>query len=625
MSTTDTDTLSSENVARETGTPTTPPTTPSPTPSYSPTQGDTDQQNHDSELLRIWRAANRGGQNLTDLENKAADVAQTYGTPQGALRYGVDALKYAGARPGLYAPSKMVAPDIDKPVPGNPLLNEPRVKPPESAESNTETAAALAEGPPQTSEEQAPVAPGVARGMGATQPQDPYVAKIEEDYQQGKIDREDEIRAILARGKAFEGAQGAAEAQQRAGAQTDIADENQTRDRALAHLDEVHQLVDDYTNRKIDPNKWWSDKTIPQKIQSVVGGFLAGLGGGVEGARNFINDQINRSLALQEEDIGRQEKGIGQKENLLNSFINISHHRDDAVAKARLALTEAAYNDVARAVARPQSQIEAARAKELMDAMDQVHQQAYSDAWWRLHQPVGTGNAGNAANENVIPLEAGYDTAAVESPQGKPLTVLFPKGGEDTNKRLAASEDAIRGAEELKAAIADFKQNTPPSFNTGGNPFITSPAMIDKMRRIKAMVTNIAQYDAASGGGSRSSLGQMKVYIDKLGDIGNESNGALPGPVDAYRFKRAIEGMGQAADQMEADIRNNRHNLLSAVNPVVGEHTLMKVPKGKGQYETHLGFRVYGHYNDFAGRPAPAKSPPSQADVHAATGFQPNQ
>ena len=74
-------------------------------------------------------------------------------------------------------------------------------------------------------------------------------------------------------------------------------------DKVINDLDETFKQIE---QKKIDPNRYWANKSTGQKIMMGLGTFLAGLGGGDNRVLQYVNKQIQNDIAAQKDQFDRQ-------------------------------------------------------------------------------------------------------------------------------------------------------------------------------------------------------------------------------------------------------------------------------------------------------------------------------
>ncbi|HEY1695132.1 MAG TPA: hypothetical protein VGG39_23350 [Polyangiaceae bacterium] len=225
---------------------------------------------------------------------------------------------------------------------------------------------ALDRGAPPAPKKSAPA----PRGVGGGGPRvDPWGKRLEGDFNERIAAMQDEMaaRQAMASGQA-EGLGNAAELQ-RGNAMASAAEAHDNAEAMRARIAEVDQLNRDYAEGTIDTDKWWGDRTIPQKIGAAIGLMAAGWAGGPAAALNQLHAYMDGSLMQQKEAIDRKYKAGQMADNLLGSFMRTSTNEQEAMDKARAAMYGAAMVEVARSGAAAKGDVEAAQVRQLIADM----------------------------------------------------------------------------------------------------------------------------------------------------------------------------------------------------------------------------------------------------------------
>lgn len=82
-------------------------------------------------------------------------------------------------------------------------------------------------------------------------------------------------------------------------------------------MTKVKQLTDDANSDKIDPNRYWADKTTGQKILAGISLFLGAFGRNGNDALRIINDSIDKDIMSQKMAIQGKKDSLGEQQNLL--------------------------------------------------------------------------------------------------------------------------------------------------------------------------------------------------------------------------------------------------------------------------------------------------------------------
>lgn len=127
---------------------------------------------------------------------------------------------------------------------------------------------------------------------------------------------------------------------------------------------------------KINPNKYWEERSIPGKVSSIIGMILGGLGGGLLHQENpalkLFQAQVDNSLKAQQANLGKQE-------NLLAANMKQFGNLHDAMNITRMQLHDKLAMDLQKAAAHAQDPMAKARllqeAGKLMQANAPIAQQ----------------------------------------------------------------------------------------------------------------------------------------------------------------------------------------------------------------------------------------------------------
>jgi len=215
---------------------------------------------------------------------------------------------------------------------------------------------------------------------------------------------------------------------------------------ARRHLDEIGQLVQDYAQQKIDPMKWWGEKNVPQKIATVIGAMLAGFQGGPKGAQQYWNDQIDRSISLQQEQLGRGAQAIGAAQNLYGSFLKTSENEQQAYDKTRAAMLSSSMLEVQKAAIAARTDEEKAQIDQFMAGLKLQRDMLLA----RLSAAQSATGAG-AAGPNANGLEVDPKQIATGS-NGQQYLITNPAYSDDISQSLAVFgrlKDSIKQGQQV--------------------------------------------------------------------------------------------------------------------------------------------------------------------------------
>lgn len=280
---------------------------------------------------------------------------------------------------------------------------------------------------------------------------------IMRDYDEQLAGMQEEKDAIGPANEALANQYGQASDEQRR-----MADEQMSRARedssiARRHLDEIGTLVSDYAQEKIDPMKWYHDKSVPQKIATVVGAMLAGWQGGPAGAQRFINDQVDRSIALQQEQLGRGHQAIESAQNLYQSFLRTSENEQQAYDKTRAAMLSSAMIDVQKASVAAKTDQEKAQLDQFMAGLKLQRDMLLA----RLQAQMSAAGRGAPGGPSPNGLEVDPRSIATGS-NGQQYLITNPAFSDDVALNLAQFgrlRDSIMAGQQVlneRQSITDY-------------------------------------------------------------------------------------------------------------------------------------------------------------------------
>lgn len=219
---------------------------------------------------------------------------------------------------------------------------------------------------PVASQEPAPT-PQVMPQQQAASPvgQDPYgTQSMEQYYGRGLSQQKAGImgQAQAASEQAALEQQALAHAQEQQIAITDLYNQH------VAKLNgEREAIFADAKAGHIDPNKFWADRSAPQKISSIIGLVLGGLGAGALRQENPVMKMLNNEI---ERNINAQKSDLENKHNLLNANRAQFQNEHDAANMTRIMLNDQLVNGLKMAAAKTTDPQAKARALQAAGALD---------------------------------------------------------------------------------------------------------------------------------------------------------------------------------------------------------------------------------------------------------------
>jgi hypothetical protein len=99
---------------------------------------------------------------------------------------------------------------------------------------------------------------------------------------------------------------------------------------------ELEDLITRYQTSKIDPNRFWAEKTTQDKFVIAIGLALSGLNGSTAGFE-LLNRAIERDINAQKANLEALERGIEQKRTMIGDMMKIFGDKEKAVEASRIA------------------------------------------------------------------------------------------------------------------------------------------------------------------------------------------------------------------------------------------------------------------------------------------------
>lgn len=124
-----------------------------------------------------------------------------------------------------------------------------------------------------------------------------------------------------------------------AGAMDEYLKNEQARQQVVqAHMQKYQQQADELSqniaSNKIDPNKYWNDKSTGGKVSTALGVLLAGIGQGLShSTSNMAWTSLQKNI---DRDIESQKDDLGKKQSLLSDNLRIQGNLQSAEAATRL-------------------------------------------------------------------------------------------------------------------------------------------------------------------------------------------------------------------------------------------------------------------------------------------------
>lgn len=141
---------------------------------------------------------------------------------------------------------------------------------------------------------------------------------------------------------------------------------------------ELDAEVDRVSQLKVDPNKFWADRSTGDKITLGISLFLGALGGartGVNQAVNIIDQAINRDIEAQQANILQQTRGVDRKRGLLSDMRLRFKDNEQARAAVKMAYLQDAQMKVNEIAARYEAPEIRAKAAQMIGQLETQKEQ----------------------------------------------------------------------------------------------------------------------------------------------------------------------------------------------------------------------------------------------------------
>lgn len=230
------------------------------------------------------------------------------------------------------------------------------------------------------------------------QPQDPYGTEAAYGaYEKGIGEKtagiNQEAQALSQQGEQQAAIAGAA-AQKEQAVQDDYNKHFQMLD------DERKAFQHDIQNQHIDPQHYFNNMNVTQKLATSIGLILGGIGGGMTGQGNqvmsFMNNEIDR-------DIQAQKANLGKSENLLSANMRQFGNLRDATDMTRIMQRDIVANQLQQAAAKAMSPMAKAKALQALGDWDTGTAQMQGQLTMRKTL-LGAVNSGNLNPERFIEM-----------------------------------------------------------------------------------------------------------------------------------------------------------------------------------------------------------------------------
>lgn len=306
---------------------------------------------------------------------------------------------------------------------------------------------------------------------------------------------------------------------------------------------ELQTEVERVSQLKVDPGRFWADKSTEGKIILGASLFLGAFGAaqtGVNQAAKMIDQAIDRDIRIQQQNIAQETAGLSSKKGLFAEFKNRFKDNDLARSAAKMAYLQDAQMNIERIAKKYESKEIEARAMQMIGALEAQKQQLNADYMSKVQTMIAVDPN---ADPNALPEEQrvrfvkGYGLAQKSEYADVANKELIPetKSINDSLDRLLAISNQPGGTMNPATRA---EANTQASFLIGKLRLpVTGPgAMSDGERKLLeeliANPTKVFSLDAANK--KRLQTLKQKVNFDlnaKLYQLG------LPIPEYDLKFK----------------------------------------------------------------------------------------
>ncbi len=281
------------------------------------------------------------------------------------------------------------------------------------------------------------------------------------------------------------------------------------------------KLFQEAMDSKIDPNRYWENKSTGGKISAAIGIALAGIGGGMGGqGGNMALDVINKAI---DRDIDAQKANLSNKNSLLSKNLEMTHNLESAVAMTRadhLAIAAAQVAKIAGTNAGPLAQ---ALSTQLQG---------------QLKEHYKTINTGLAQSDAQMHFIKEMDKAAASGVQFNPSDVIRYKVPEKHIEKAHEELDRVQKFNDRSENIMRLfdeaaKENT--AIKTGGGLLRTPPAVAalnveleslakDKDGRVNEMVLKDMKKNAPGSFNFEGTIQEKRKNMNRMLQEGSQSS-----------------------------------------------------------------------------------------------------
>lgn len=126
-------------------------------------------------------------------------------------------------------------------------------------------------------------------------------------------------------------------------------------------------VQNDYINGHVDPNRFVNNLSTGQKIRTVIGLMLGGMGGAINGHENYAQKFLNQQI---DNDINAQKTDLGKKENLLSANLKQFGNLQQATEMTKVMQLSLVEANLKKAMAESNDPLVKSRAQQQIGALN---------------------------------------------------------------------------------------------------------------------------------------------------------------------------------------------------------------------------------------------------------------
>jgi hypothetical protein len=309
-----------------------------------------------------------------------------------------------------------------------------------------------------------------------------------------------------AKAAAMQGAQEAGYAQEAMVLQKQRAEDYQKRIQALDSRRD--KIMADYQSGKIDPEKFWNEKSAVGKAAAIVGLIVGGMGAGMQGGKeNAALAILNKQI---ENDINAQKANLGKQENLLSALQKEYGNLNDAENMARVMQQDFMASQLKLAAAKAKDPM--AQARLLQASGELIQKSAPMVAKMAARQTLNELQKSGMGND---PTKAGQMIAAmreIDPEMAKSMQQRFIPG-----LGIASTDKGAERLREVKVATDNVRDGVNQLLEIAGKP--GKALSLDERAKAQTIATMlVGSLNKTITGGGPMSEGERKLVESIVAD-----------------------------------------------------------------------------------------------------------